>query len=119
MLLISLLILSLVFTVSSHIFKKGVLAFAGTGAWMIATIQSFSMSLVTWDVYFSLGFLCIGLLLACAFSPLAWKETTMPGEKTEEPDVAALREEMETFNKERNQYSFLHSKKQPRRRARW
>jgi len=113
-----LVILALTFTISSHIFKKGFLAFAGAGAWMIATIQSFSMSLATWDVYFSLSFLFIGLTIICMFSPLAWRETTMPGDKTEDPDVMALREEMETFNKERNQYSFLHSKR-PRRRNRW
>jgi len=114
-----LVILALTFTISSHIFKKGMLAFAGAGAWMIATIQAFSMSLVTWDVYFSLAFLFIGLTIACFFSPLAWRETTMPGDRTEDPDVMAMREEMETFNKERNQFSFLHSKRQPRRRGKW
>lgn len=119
MIFAGLIVLALTFTVSSHIFKRGVLAFAGSGAWMITSIHCFSMSTETWDVYFSLAFLFIGLTIICSFSPLAWKETTMPGDRTEEPDVMALREEMETFNKERNQYSFLHSKKQPRRRTRW
>jgi len=113
-----LVILALTFTISSHIFKKGFLAFAGAGAWMIAAIQAFSMSLVTWDVYFSLGFLFIGLTIICMFSPLAWRETTMKGDTTEDPDAAAMREEMEALSKERNQYSFLHSKR-PRRRTRW
>jgi len=113
-----LVILALTFTISSHIFKKGFLSFAGAGAWMIATIQSFSMSLVTWDVYFSLGFLFIGLTIICMFSPLAWRETTMPGDKTEDPDVAEMRAEMAEFSKGRNQYSFLHSRR-PRRRSRW
>ena len=118
MLLISLLILSLAFTISSHIFKKGVLAFAGAGAWMIAAIQTFSMSFVIWDVYFSMGFLFIGLTITCFFSPLAWKETTTIGEKTEDPDAAEMRAEMQEFNRGRNQYSFLHSKR-PRRRTKW
>jgi len=113
-----LVVLALTFTISSHIFKKGVLAFAGAGAWMIATIQAFSMSLDTWDVYFSLGFLFIGLLLACIFSPLAWRETTTHGEETEDPDVAEMQAEMAEFNKYRNQFSFLQSKR-PRRRTRW
>ena len=119
MLLISLLVLSLAFTISSHIFKKGVLAFAGAGAWMIAAIQAFSMSLVAWDVYFSLAFLFIGLTIACFFSPLAWKETATNSEIPEDPDIADLRSEMETFNKERNQYAFLHNNRRPRRRKRW
>jgi len=111
--------LSLAFTISSHIFKKGVLAFAGAGGWMIAAIQAFSMSLVAWDVYFSLAFLFIGLTIACFFSPLAWRETATDNETPEDPDIVDLRKEMATFNRERNQYSFLHSKRQPRRRTRW
>jgi len=114
-----LVVLALTFTIASYIFKRGMLAFAGAGAWMIATIQAFSMSLVTWDVYFSLAFLFIGLTIACFFSPLAWKETTMPGGRTEDPDVAAMREEMQVWDKERNQYGFLHTKRSPRRRTRW
>ena len=119
MLLISLLVLSLAFTISSHVFKKGVLAFAGAGAWMIATIQAFSMSLVAWDVYFSLAFLFIGLTIACFFSPLAWREATTDNEPPEEPDIADMRAEMETFSRERNQYAFLHDNKRPKRKTRW
>ena len=112
-----LVILALTFTISSHIFKKGMLAFAGAGAWMIATIQAFSMSLATWDVYFSLGFLFIGLLLACVFSPLAWRETTFAGDTTEEPDIRDMREEMEAWDKERNRYRFLHSGRSSKRKG--
>jgi len=119
MLLISLIVLSLAFIISSHIFKKGVLAFAGAGGWMIATIQAFSMSAATWDVYFSLAFLFIGLTIACFFSPLAWRETAVDNEIPEDPDVADLRAEMEAFNRERNNYTSLHSNKRPRRRTRW
>jgi len=118
MLLFALLILALAFTISSYIFKKGVLAFAGAGAWIIASIHCFSVSIATWDTYFSLAFLFIALLLACIFSPLAWRETTADNETPEEPDVRDLREEMEAFSRERNQYAFLRGK-QPRRRTRW
>jgi len=113
-----LVVLALTFTITSHIFKRGMLAFAGAGAWMIATIQAFSMSLVTWDVYFSLGFLFIGLTIACFFSPLAWKETTMAGDGTEDPEVAEMRAEMKGWDNDRNQFSFLH-KKSSKRRGRW
>jgi len=114
-----LVILALTFTITSQIFKKGFLAFAGAGAWMIAAIQSFSMSLATWDVYFSLGFLFIGLVLVCIFSPLAWRETTIQGETTEDPDVAAMREEMEALSRDGNQYNFLYKKRSRRKRTRW
>jgi len=114
-----LVVLALTFTIASYIFKKGLLAFAGAGAWMIAAIQAFSMSLATWDVYFSLAFLFIGLTIACFFAPLAYKETTTADERTEDPDVAEMRAEMEEFNRGRNQFSFLHNNRRPRRRTRW
>ena len=118
MLLLTLIILSLAFTIAGQILKKGWLAFAGAGAWMITAIQSFSESLTTWDVYFNLGFLFIGLTLACAFSPLAWRETTSSNEMPEEPDVADIRAEIEAFKRERNQYAGLYENRQPKRR-RW
>ena len=111
MIFTGLIVLALTFTVLSYIFKKGVLAFASVGAWMISSIHCFSMSLATWDVYFSLAFLFIGLLIACAFSPLAWKETTMAGDRTEDPDVAEMKAEMSEFNRYRNQYSFLNRRR--------
>jgi len=119
MVFFALIFLALAFTIASYIFKRGMLAFAGAGAWIITAIYCFIESTEAWDVYFSLAFLFVGLTMACFFAPLAWRETTMPGEKTEDPDVMALREEMETFDKERNQFSFLHSKRRPKRRNRW
>jgi len=119
MVLIALIILAMGFTIVSHIFKKGVLAFAGAGAWMVAALYCFSKSAETWDTYFSLAFLFIGLLIACMFSPLAWRETTMPGDRTEDPDIAAMREEMTEFNKGRNQFSFLRNDRRPRGKTRW
>jgi len=119
MLLIALIILAMGFTITSYIFKKGVLAFAGAGAWMVTSIYCFSRSLETWDIYFSLAFLFIGLLLACAFSPLAWRETTPDNEMPEDPDARDMRKEIEAFNRERSQYSFLYKKPTKRKANRW
>ena len=118
MIFFALIFLALVFTIASYVFKKGMLAFAGAGAWIITAIYCFIESTEAWDVYFSLAFLFIGLTIACFFSPLAWRETTIAGEITEDPHVAEMRADMAEFNRERNQYSFLHSKR-PRRRTRW
>jgi len=118
MLLIVLVGLAFGFTIASAVLKKGWLAYSGAGGWIIAAIYCFSRHTVTWDTYFSLGFLFLALMLACFFAPLAYKETTMPGEKTEDPDTAEMQAEMAEFNKGRNQFSFLH-KKSPRRKPRW
>lgn len=117
MLLIALLILAMGFTITSYVFKKGVLAFAGAGSWMVTSIYCFSKSSSDWDVYFSLAWLFIGLVIACAFSPLAWRETTPIGETPEEPDIRDMREEIEAWNKERSQYSFLYSNKRGKRKG--
>ena len=99
------------FTVISALLKKGYLAFAGAGSWIIASIYCFTLHATTWDTYFSLGFLFIFLMLVCVFSPLAYRETTAQGDRTEDPDVAEMRADMSEFNKYRNQYSFLNKRR--------
>ena len=96
------------FTVVSVIFKKGWLAYSAAAIWIISSIHCFSEHTVTWDTYFSLGFLFIFLMVVCTFSPLAYKEK---GGETEDPDVAEMRAEMSEFNKYRNQYSFLNRRR--------
>ena len=102
------------FTVVSALLKKGWLAYAGAGSWIIASIYCFSLHTTAWDTYFSLGFLFIGLMLVCTFSPLAYKETAMPGDRTEDPDVAEMRADMAEFNKYSNQYRFLNKRRRRR-----
>jgi len=108
MLLAIVVILALTFTITSAIMKKGYLAFAGSGAWIIACVSAFSQATTDWDTYFCLGFFFIFLALGEMFSPLAWRETTPAGEEPEEPDIRDMREEMESWNKERRQYNFLY-----------
>ena len=109
MLLAITVILALTFTITSAILKKGYLAFAGSGAWIIASVSAFSQATIDWDTYFCLGFFFIFLSLVEMFSPLAWRETTPEGEEPEEPDIRDMREEMEDWNQERRQYDFLYS----------
>jgi len=111
MLLAVLAALAFGFTVVSILFKKGWLAYSAAAVWIIASIHCFTMHTETWDTYFSLGFLFIFLMLVSVFSPLAFKETTMKGDKTEDPDVAEMRAEMAEFNKYRNQFSFLNRRR--------
>ena len=108
MLLAITVILGLTFTITGVVMKKGYIAFAGAGAWIIAGISAFSQAIIDWDTYFCLGFFFIFLALAEMFSPLAWRETTPVGEEPEEPDTRELREEMENWNRERRQYNFLY-----------
>jgi membrane protein implicated in regulation of membrane protease activity len=109
-------ILSLTFTITSMVFKKGYLAFAGSGSWIITGIHSFTLVLSTWDVFFCLGFLFIMLAVVESFSPLAWRETTPDNEMSE--DAIEMKAEMEAWDKERGQFSFLR-KPSRRRRVRW
>jgi len=110
--------LALAFLALSLIFKKGYLAFASSGVWIVAGVYCFSRALEYWDVYFSLGFLFMAFVLACAFAPLAWRETTPANERAEEPDVlvAGLREEMGISADERGQFDFLYKNRRPNKR---
>ena len=109
MLLIVLAGLAFGFTIASVILKKGSLSFAGASVWIITSIYCFTKYTVTWDTYFSLGFLFLFLTLVEAFSPLAWREK--PDDDDESPDMRNMREEMESWNKERQQWNFLYSNK--------
>lgn len=117
MVLIALIILAIGFTISSYFFKKGMLAFGGAGAWAVTGVYCYTRAAEMWDVYYCLFWLCMGLTIACSFSPLAYRETTPAREEVEEPDVKTIREELETLQREQNQYAFLYSKRRPRGRA--
>jgi hypothetical protein len=106
------------FLALSLIFKRGFLSFGSAGVWLVAGIYCFSRALEYWDVYFSLGFLFMAFVLACAFAPLAWRETTPANEATEEPDalVEGLREEMGASDSERGQWGFLYKNRRPTKR---
>ena len=119
MLLWILIVLALGFLALSLIFKKGYLAFASAGVWIVASIYCFGRSLEYWDVYFSLAFLFMAFVLACAFAPLAWRETTPVGGTTEEPDtlMEGLRSEMKYFNEMSSQYEFMNSSKHSKRKG--
>ena len=114
--LIALIMLSLGFTVSSYIFKKGMLAFAGAGAWMITGIYCYTRAIAMWDVYYSLFWLFMGLTIASAFSPLAYRETTPKSEEPEDEDAEEIRKEYEEAQKERDKYAFLYSSRHHKRK---
>jgi hypothetical protein len=118
MLLWILIFLALAFLALSIWKKKGYLAFAASGVWIVAGVYCFSRALENWDVYFSLGFLFMAFVLVCAFAPLAWRETTPANERAEEPDalVEGLREEMGASDSERGQFDFLYKNRRPTKR---
>ncbi len=105
MTLIALILMAMAFIITSYIFKKSVLAFAAAGSFGLLGYYALTKSTATWDVYFSLFWLSMGLLIACMFAPLAYRETTPDSEETEEPDARELRIEMEEAHREQNIYS--------------
>lgn len=116
---IAVVVMALSFTIASYCFKKGMLAFAASGAWTVSAVYSYTNSAAVWDIYFFEFLLFCGLIIACAFSPLAYRETTPEDEPPEDPDIKELREEIEGMRKLREQYSFLYSRRKPRKRSRY
>lgn len=105
MLLAILIATALTFTITSTIFKKGFLAYAGAAVWIITAISCFDRALDYWDTYYCLGFLCIGLMLADIFAPAAYRETTPDNETPEEPDMLEVMQERQRFLRERKPYT--------------
>ena len=73
MLMLGFIFLCLGLTISSYVLRKGVLAYAGAGAWMILGTYSYTQSAGGWDIYMALFWLCMAMLLASVLEPVAMR----------------------------------------------
>ena len=54
MLLLGLLFFAIAFTISSAVFKKGWLSFAGAGGWIATAVYCYTKAAAMWDIYYIL-----------------------------------------------------------------
>lgn len=113
MTLIALIVLALGFTISGYVLKRGVLAFAAAGCWIILFMYSLNASTSSWDIFYSLAWVSLGLAITSLFATLTRKDTSGDTDEQEEedPDVTETRREMAAAQREQQQYSFLWKKK--------
>jgi len=70
MLLLVLLFLAVILMISGYALRSMAIAYAGAGGWMIFGAHSYTESLATWDVYYSLFFLAMAMVILCILEPV-------------------------------------------------
>jgi len=76
MLLFAFIALALGLFIATFALKSGrrILAFASAGAWMLLGVYSYTKFLAVWDIYYSLFWLSMGLVLVCVLIPVILRE---------------------------------------------
>jgi hypothetical protein len=97
--LIAFLLLALGLTIPAFIWRKALLAFAGSGAWIIFAVYCYTKSTApatgVWDVYYAVFFLGCGLTLVSALEPAIMRTPKAEkGEDLELDDVDNIEKEM-------------------------
>lgn len=94
-----LVILALAFMTLGYIFKRGVLAFSGAGAWLLLCAYSYINAGATFDIYWGLVILSGGLAIISALEPVITKqkgdEEEYDDEETELREAASEADELE------------------------
>jgi len=70
--------LALALFIATFALKSGrrILAFASAGAWMLLGVYSYTKFVAVWDIYYSLFWLSMGLVLVCVLIPVILREKT-------------------------------------------
>ena len=76
MILIIAVFLAGIFTVATFALKTGraILAFAACGAWVLLGVDAYDSSTTTWDAYYGLFWLSMGMVFVCALVPALLRE---------------------------------------------
>jgi len=72
------MILALGLFIATFALKSGrrILAFASAGAWMLLGVYSYTRFIDLWDIYYSLFWLSMGMVLVCVLIPVILREKT-------------------------------------------
>ncbi len=111
--------LAIIPTVAAFAVSSGrrILSFVAAGAWLLLGVYSYTNSAATWDIYYALFWLSMGMIVVCVLVPAALKEKK---EDNLEPDygedkefMAAIKEEED--DKARFDRLFRGGRRRPRR----
>lgn len=89
MVLVALIILALGLTLSGFLKQNKVLAFGGSGAWMVLGAYAYTKFTTVWDVYYGLFFLCMALVIVCSLEPVLMREKPIEPEPEDRYDRLA------------------------------
>lgn len=84
-----LIFLSLALMTMGYIFRRPAMALAAGIAWLIFGLYSYSLSAATWDIYYGLFWLGLGMLFVCLLEGFILR----PKEEQQEPQEDYWRDE--------------------------
>ena len=87
MALIAFITLALVLTIGSFAMRKTVLALAAGISWMLLSTYSYTVSTMTWDVYYALFFMSAFMVIVCVFESVYMRPRKEKGEDVEISDI--------------------------------
>lgn len=120
---LALILLALGLTISTFALKSGrtILAFASAGAWVILGVYSYTQSTATWDIYYALFWLSMGMVLVCVLVPAVLrekKEEDISADDIDEYGDKDLMADMETNRKDKERFDKLSGSRKQRPRKR-
>ena len=65
-----LMVACLTLTSVAFVRRQGVLAYAACGFWLILGVTARTYSVLEWDVYYGIFFLCFGMVFVCGLEPV-------------------------------------------------
>jgi hypothetical protein len=72
--LIALILLALGLMIVGYVFKRQAFAFGAVGGWLLIGVYSYTRSVAVWDIYFTLFFFCMGLVIVSALEAMYLRE---------------------------------------------
>ena len=117
--LIAFVILVVGMTIATFALKSGrmIMAFVSAGAWALMGIYCYTLSIQTWDIYYSIFWLSMGMTLVCSLIPTLLREKKENDIGIEdEDDDAELMADIESHEKDREKYDRLFGRSKHRKR---
>lgn len=104
MLIFVFVILALALVITGYALRKPLFAFASSGAWIILAVYSYTQSTTpptgTWDTYYALFFLSIGMTIASALEPAIMKPREPIQEDVYATDIDRFQKEYDDLQKQ-------------------
>lgn len=98
-----LVLLALSLTIAGYLKRQPILTIAGAGAWAIFGIYSYGLSVTpdtgTWDIYYAIFFLSMGMILLCILEPVIMKPQENPKEDLTIDEVDKTESDMQKLMK--------------------
>lgn len=124
MTLLAFIILGVGLTIAGYWMKNKALSYGAGGAWMVLAGYSYQQSTETWDIFYSLFFIAIAMVIVCMLEPIIQRDNKTKGMVEEvadeaDEDLEELRGEQDKTQKQLRSLRFGKRRGSRRRKNRW